>query len=73
MSNFNAYIEAAMVACPRCRASVGKKCVVLACRNGRRNCDYAICAYWKELAEPHLERAVRARQLAAPSSEGVQP
>lgn len=56
------YVEAAMVACPRCRVAVGSKCVVRACRNGYRDCEYAICAYWKELSEPHLERAVAARK-----------
>lgn len=56
------YVEAAMVACPRCRANVGSPCRVGACRNGRSHCDYKVCFYWKELPEPHLERAVKARQ-----------
>jgi len=58
------YVEAAMVACPRCRAAEGNPCTVRACRNGYQNCDYAICAYLKELPGPHLERAVRARKRA---------
>lgn len=58
------YVEAAMVACPRCSVAEGKPCVVRACKNGYRNCNYAICAYWKELDEPHLERAVAARKAA---------
>lgn len=58
------YIEAAMVNCPRCRAAIGSKCVERACRNGYRNCEYAICSYWKELPEPHLERAVAGRKAA---------
>lgn len=58
------YIEAAMVACPRCSAAVGKPCTVLACRNGYRDCRYKVCSYYKELPEPHLERAVKARQEA---------
>jgi len=56
------YMAAAMVACPRCRAAVGSPCTIRACRNGYRNCDYAVCSYRKELPEPHLERAVAARQ-----------
>jgi hypothetical protein len=38
---------------------------VLACRNGYKDCTYKVCAYYKELTEPHLERAVKARQEAA--------
>lgn len=56
------YVAAAMVACPRCRASVGSPCVVRACRYNYPNCTYAICSYWKELPDPHLERAVAARK-----------
>lgn len=59
------HIEAAMVACPRCKAKVGSPCVVRACRNGYRNCQFAVCAYWREAEEPHLERAVAGRQAAA--------
>ena len=60
----NDYVAAAMVACPRCKAATGSPCRVGACRHGYARCDYAICFYWKELAEPHLERAVKARQEA---------
>jgi hypothetical protein len=56
------YVAAAMVSCPRCKAAVGSRCTEWACRNGYRDCDYAICAYRKELDEPHLERAVAARK-----------
>jgi hypothetical protein len=59
------YVEAAMVSCPRCRVEVGSRCVERACRNGYRDCTYAVCSYYKELPEPHLERAVRARQEAS--------
>lgn len=56
------YVTAAMVPCPRCKAAIGSPCTVWACRNGYANCDYAVCAYRKEMPEPHLERAVKARQ-----------
>jgi hypothetical protein len=62
------YVVAAMVACPRCGVGAGSPCVVRACKNGYRNCDYAICAYWKELPEPHLERAVAARRASEATS-----
>ena len=58
------YVEAAMVACPRCQAEAGSPCSEWACRNGYRNCRYAVCAYRKELPQPHLERAVMGRKQA---------
>lgn len=72
MGDLNTYADAAMVGCPKCRAAVGNPCVTLACKNGRRNCDYAICAYWRELSEPHLQRVVAARKAAeAEGDEGA--
>lgn len=65
------YADAAMVPCPRCRARVGKPCAERACRHGRRNCDYAICSYWKDLPEPHLERVVAARRVEKKPSGGI--
>jgi hypothetical protein len=59
------YVAAAMVACPRCRVPAGSPCRVLACRNGYKGCTFKVCAYYKELDKPHLERAVKARQEAA--------
>jgi hypothetical protein len=59
---FDNYVAAAMIVCPRCEAKAGSPCVVRACRNGYLNCNYAVCSYWKELTEPHLERAVKSRQ-----------
>jgi len=59
------YIAAAMVACPRCKAAIGKPCIERACRHGYRDCQYAICSYWAEQPTPHLERAVHARQEAS--------
>lgn len=56
------YVSAAMVPCPRCQARIGAPCTVRACRNGYRDCRYKACSYRKELPEPHLERAVKARQ-----------
>lgn len=60
-----AYVEAAMVACPRCGAPSGSPCRVRACRHGYPNCYYKVCSYLKELPEPHLERAVVARKAAS--------
>lgn len=62
--DFNAYVEAAMVACPRCGAPAGSPCRERACRNGYRNCQFAVCSYIEELPQPHLERAVKARKEA---------
>lgn len=56
------YAEAAMVACPRCRATVGDPCTYRACRNGYENCSYAVCSVRRELPHPHLQRRVAARQ-----------
>ena len=56
------YVAAAMVACPRCAARVGSPCRVRKCRNGYANCRYTACSVLIELPEPHLERAVKARQ-----------
>lgn len=64
------HIEAAMVACPRCKRAVGQACIERYCKNGYRNCDYAICARWRETVEPHMERSVNARQQR---QIGVQP
>jgi len=61
------YVAAAMVACPRCGAAIGAPCRVRACRNGYRDCDYKACSYFKELPEPHLERAVHARRSEVPA------
>lgn len=61
MRNIDYYVEVATVACPRCEAPVGTPCRVRECRNGYRNCTYAVCSVWRELDEPHLERAVKAR------------
>ena len=58
------YVAAAMVACPRCKAATGSPCRVRKCRNGYRDCRYAVCSVLVELPEPHLERAVAARQAA---------
>lgn len=60
------YVAAAMIRCPRCRAAVGAPCTELACRNGYRNCQFAVCSYRKELPEPHLERSVAAALAASP-------
>lgn len=60
--SYDDYVSAALAPCPRCGSQVGSPCTVLACRNGYTNCDYAVCAYRKELDRPHLERAVAARQ-----------
>lgn len=59
------YVAAAMVACPRCKAGTGRPCRVRKCRNGYAGCTYAVCSVLVELPEPHLERAVAARQEAA--------
>lgn len=58
------YVAAAMVPCPRCGARTGSPCIVRACKHGYKNCEFKICSYWKELPEPHLERAVAARVAA---------
>ena len=65
MADLDAYVAAAMVRCPRCKAPVGSPCRVRACRNGYTDCSYKVCSYLKELSEPHLERAVKARQEAS--------
>lgn len=56
------YVAAAMVACPRCRAAIGSPCTARTCRQGRRSCTYAVCSVVVDLDQPHLERAVKARQ-----------
>lgn len=58
------YITAAMVGCPKCSVGVGKPCRERYCRNGYRECQYAICSAWRDRSEPHLERAVKARLAA---------
>jgi hypothetical protein len=63
------YVAAAMVACPRCGSASGSPCWERACKNGYRNCDYAVCSYRKELPEPHLERAVAARKASMESNQ----
>jgi len=65
MSAYVEYVEAAMVACPRCNVAAGRPCIAIACKHNYRNCQFKICSYWKELPEPHLERAVKARQESA--------
>lgn len=60
-SNLDAYADAAMVACPRCRAKVGDPCVYRTCRNGMPGCAYRVCSAWRELPHAHLQRVVAAR------------
>lgn len=59
------YVDAAMVPCPRCKAATGSPCRVRTCRNGVPGCTYVVCSVLVELPEPHLERAVKARQESA--------
>lgn len=62
MSDLEAYIEAAMIRCPRCGSQEGSKCWEWKCIHGRKGCDFRICARKGERSEPHLERAVAARK-----------
>lgn len=60
--DFEAYIEAAMVACPVCKAPEGVPCQEGYCKNGYQNCPYNICYRIRDKEQPHLQRAVKARK-----------
>lgn len=53
-------VSAYAIACPRCRSAAGDPCRERYCRNGRRDCDYAICSRIRDLPEPHVARVARA-------------
>lgn len=42
--------------CTTCSAPVGRPCRERYCKNGYRDCEYAICARWRELETPHIAR-----------------
>lgn len=60
MSADNPYAEAAKVDCPSCIAKRGEPCREAYCKNGYRDCTYAICHRIRDKETPHLSRVTAA-------------
>jgi hypothetical protein len=56
----NPYADAAKVECPGCKAAIGVPCWEWYCKNGYRDCTYAICARKRDRPEPHIARLAAA-------------
>ncbi len=63
-SSLALHAEAAVVRCPVCVVAAGQPCIYLGCKNGYKNCEFAVCAQYYERSEPHLQRLVAARSAA---------
>ena len=56
------------IACPRCGSAAGVPCREGYCKNGYRNCTYAICHRVRDMEEPHVARVARAAATDAVAS-----